>query len=228
MPEDESWREWMRGYRTLYLEKDVLPIRRLGAPDDFLRFMAQTALRSSGIHSLSGAARDAGVPLSSAENYLRLIEGSCQWFRVPPYYRNLGKRLVKAPKGYWFDSGVLAFLMGVATWGEAQGAGRLGALFETWAANELRAAIWSSSGALELYYWRTYAGAEVDFVVAQGERLLPIEVKAADSLASVKLRGLGTFLQDHGSAAPFGVVIHGGAEHQLIGPRIVAVSARAL
>lgn len=226
--DDESWREWMRAYRALYLEKDVLPMRRLAAPDDFLRFMTQTAYRSGGILSLSDLGRDAGVPLSSAQNYLRLLEGSCQWFRVLPYHRNLGKRLVKAPKGYWCDSGVLAFLMGVADWDQAQSAGRLGPLFETWAANEIRAATWMSSERLELHHWRTHGGSEVDFVLSLGERLLPIEVKSASSLSPKSLRGLDSFLADHGKAAPFGVVIYTGSEHRILGPRLIAVSAMAL
>jgi len=226
--DDESWREWMKAYRALYLEKDVLPVRRLGAPDDFLRFMTQLAYRSSGLLSLSDSARDAGVPLSSSQNYLRLLEGSCQWSRVAPYHRNLGKRLVKSPKGYWFDSGVLAFLMGVSDWEQAQSADRLGALFETWVANEIRAAIWQSSEALELHHWRTQTGVEVDFVLSMGERLLPIEAKSSSSITPKMLRGLETFLADHAKAAPFGVLIYSGAEHRLLGPKIIAISATAL
>ncbi|MDO8756834.1 MAG: DUF4143 domain-containing protein, partial [Elusimicrobiota bacterium] len=226
--DDEAWREWMKAYRALYLEKDVLPVRRLGAPDDFLRFMTQLAYRSSGLLSLSDSARDAGVPLSSAQNYLRLLEGSCQWSRVAPYHRNLGKRLVKSPKGYWFDSGVLAFLMGISDWQQAQSADRLGALFETWVANEIRAAIWQSSEALELHHWRTQTGVEVDFVLSMGERLLPIEAKSSSSITPKMLRGLETFLADHAKAAPFGVLIYAGSEHRLLGPKIIAISATAL
>ncbi|MEK7764850.1 MAG: DUF4143 domain-containing protein, partial [bacterium] len=226
--DDESWQAWMRSYRALYLERDVLPMRRLGAPDDFLRFMTHTAYRSGGILSLSDLARDAGVPVSSAQNYLRLLEGSCQWFRVLPYHRHLGKRLVKSPKGYWFDSGVLAFLMGVTDWEHAQRADRLGPLFETWVANELRAATWMHPERLELHYWRTHSGHEVDFILSKGERLLPLEVKAASSLTPRHLRGLENFLADHGKAAPFGCVIYTGSEHRLLGPRILAISAMAL
>ena len=226
--DDESWREWMKAYRALYLEKDVQPLRRLGAPDDFLRFMTQLAYRSSGLLPLSDAARDAGVPLSSSANYLRLLESSCQWFRVAPYHRNLGKRLVKSPKGYWFDSGVLAFLMGISDWEQAQSADRLGALFETWVANEIRAAIWQSSEALELHHWRTQTGVEVDFVLSMGERLLPIEAKSSASITPKMLRGLETFLADHAKAAPFGVLIYSGCEHRLLGPKIIAISATAL
>lgn len=226
--DDETWREWMRAYRALYLDRDVLPVRRLGAPDDFLRFMTQAAYRSAGLLSLSDLARDAGVPLSSAQNYLRLLEGSCQWFRVKPYHRNLGKRLVKSPKGYWFDSGVLAFLMGVSTWEQARSADRLGALFETWVANELRAASWMSSEGLDVHHWRTHAGAEVDFVLSCGGRLLPVEVKAASNLLPPHLRGLEAFLAEHGKAAPFGIVVYAGKEHRLLGPRLLAVSALSL
>ena len=227
-PDDESWREWMRGYRALYLEKDVLPIRRLSAPEDFLRFMTRLAYRSGGLLSLSDSARGAGVPLSSAQNYLRLLEGSCQWFKLAPYHRNLGKRLVKSPKGYWFDSGVLAFLMGVAHWDEARDADRLGALFETWIANEIRAAPWLVSERLELHHWRTQTGVEVDFVLSLGERLLPLEAKASSSITPKMLRGLETFLADHARNAPFGAVIYSGSEHRLLGPRMIAVSAAAL
>lgn len=226
--DDATWREWMRAYRALYLERDVLPVRRLAAPEDFLRFMTQTAYRSGGLLSLSDLGRDAGVPLSSAQNYLRLIEGSCQWFRVLAYHRNLGKRLVKSPKGYWFDSGVLAYLLGVSDWEQARSAGRLGALFETWVANEIRAATWMISERLELHHWRTQAGSEVDFVLSLGERLLPIEVKSASTLSPKDLRGLETFLADHKKEAPFAVVLYTGAEHRLIGPRIIALSAMAL
>ena len=225
--DDEAWRDWMRAYRALYLDRDVLPVRRLGAPEDFLRFMTHLAYRSGGLLSLSDAARDAGVPLSSAENYLRLLEGSCQWFKVAPFHRNLGKRLVKSPKSYWFDSGVLAFLMGVSRWEEARSADRLGALFETWVADELRAAACLGSDGLELHHWRTRTGVEVDFVLSLGERLLPLEAKAASPIAPKMLRGLDAFLAEHGKNAPFGAVIYSGSEHRLLGPRIIAISAAA-
>ncbi len=226
--DDEAWRDWLRAYRVLYLERDVLPVRRLGAAEDFLRFMTHLAYRSAGLLSLSDAARDAGVPLSSAQNYLRLLEGSCQWARVTPYFRNLGKRLTKSPKGYWFDSGVLAFLMGVTHWDQAQAADRLGALFETWVANELRAALWLNSEPLELHHWRTRTGVEVDFVLALGDRALPIEVKAGSGVSPSMLKGIAAFIADHGKAAPFGAVIYTGSEHRLLGPRTIAISAAAL
>lgn len=218
----------MRGYRVLYLEKDVFPVRRLGAPEDFLRFMTQWAYRSGGLLALTDSARGAGVPTASAQNYERLLEGSCQWFKVPPFHRNLGKRLAKSPKGFWFDSGVLAFLMGVASWEDARRADRLGALFETWVAGELRAATWRTSEIVQLHHWRTETGVEVDFVLDLGERLLPLEAKASSSITPKMLRGLEAFLSDHGGHAPFGAVIYSGSEHRLLGPRVIAISAAAL
>lgn len=219
------WLDWMRSYRSLYLDRDVLPQRRLGLIEDFLRVMAHMAWRTAQNISLSGVSRDAGVPVSSVAVYLRLLEQSCQWIRLPAYHRNLGKRLQKTPKGYWFDSGVAAFLMGVTHKDQATQQQRWGALFETWLVNELKTAHSIYPEISGLYHWRTQTGLEVDIVIEGMGRILPVECKSGRTLGHELSSGMRAFLSLFRKDAPFGLILYGGTEPQLLPDNVVALPA---
>ncbi len=142
---------------------------------------------------------------------------------VPPWWRNLGKRLVKSPKLHFGDAGLAGHLLGIRRWEEAGRANLGGALLETLVAQHLLVFAECSKRATAIFHYRTHAGAEADFVASRGAGRLPIEVKSASAVRGSELRGMESFLGDFGGEAPFGVCLTGGTEVLPAGRGIVAI-----
>ncbi len=167
---------WATSYVQTYLERDVrslLAVRDLGAFQVFLRL---AAARTGQVLNLSDLARDAGISHPTARQWLSVLEASHQIVLLRPHFENLGKRLVKAPKLYWLDTGVVASLVGldertVTTHAMA------GALFETAVVAEFIKAHHHRGREPRLWYWRSSDGWEVDLLLERGGELHPIEIK---------------------------------------------------
>jgi len=172
-------------YVATYLERDVRQALEVRSLRDFERFLRLLALRSGQLLSLASVASDVGVSPNTAKSWLAVLEASNVIFLLEPYYRNLGKRIVKAPKLYFLDTGLLCFLAGLRSARELRASGLLGAIFETLALGQ-----WLRSRANrgldpDIYYYRDHHGHEVDFVVPAGEKLHLIECKWSASAAQL-------------------------------------------
>src|SRR4030042_1120573 len=122
---------WYGSYLTTYLERDVRNILNVGNLRDFDRFLRAVASRTAQILSYSDLARDVGIAPNTAKKWVSVLQASGQIFLLEPYFKNIGKRLVKSPKLYLCDTGLAAFLMGFENW---EGIARhpvIGALWET-------------------------------------------------------------------------------------------------
>jgi predicted AAA+ superfamily ATPase len=219
---------WFEGYVRTYLERDLQDVASIAALVDFRRVMGLSALRLGQIINQSELARDAALSQATVHRYLNLLEASYQIVRVPAFTRSRTKRLIKAPKLYWIDTGLAGFLLGVATANELRSHNLAGAMLENLVYTELL--IWreTQTPRPEIYYWRTASGAEVDFVVQSRNGLLPIEVKMSTRAQMGDIRSLEAFLDEHSKEARFGVLLYGGDEVIALTPRIVAVPVRAI
>lgn len=225
--QDERTR-WFEGYVRTYLERDLQDVASISALIDFRRVMGLSALRLGQIINQSELARDAALSQATVHRYLNLLEASYQIVRVPAFTRSRTKRLIKAPKLYWIDTGLAAFLLGVSTANELRGHKLAGAMLENLIYTQLL--IWreTQTPRPEVYYWRTASGAEVDFVVQSRNGLLPIEVKMTSRAQMGDIRSLEAFLDEYSKDARFGVLLYGGDAVIALTPRIVAVPARAI
>ena len=219
---------WFEGYVRTYLERDLQDVASISALIDFRRVMGLSALRLGQIINQSELARDAALSQATVHRYLNLLEASYQIVRVPAYTRSRSKRLIKAPKLYWIDTGLAAFLLGAATAGELRSHNLAGAMLENLVYTQLL--IWreTQTPRPEVYYWRTASGAEVDFVVQSRNGLLPIEVKMTSRAQMGDIRSLEAFLDEYPKDARFGVLLYGGDAVIALTPRIVAVPVRAI
>jgi predicted AAA+ superfamily ATPase len=213
---------WFEGYVRTYLERDLRELADVSSLPDFRRLMGLAAQRIGQLLNQTEIGRDAGVAQATAHRYLNILEITFQTYRVPAYSVSLSRRLIKAPKLYWGDTGIAAFLAGLATVNDLRQSRLAGALLENHVLAALRAWRETYHPRPEVTFWRTAAGVEVDFVVEAGARLLPIEVKTAARVHLDDLRGLEEFLEEHREHAPFGMVLHGGKEASLPTTRIVA------
>ena len=215
--------QWFDGYIRTYLERDLQDIASISSLSDFRRLMRLAALRAGQMLNQSELARDAALAQATAHRYLNLLETSYQIVRLPAFATNRSKRLVKTPKLYWTDTGLAAHLAGLTAHGTPSKGDIPGALLENLVLMQMLAWRETVVPRPEIHYWRTHSGAEVDFVIEHGRRLLPIEVKSASRARLGDTDGLSAFLDDHPKSAPFGILLYGGSETLMLSERIVAV-----
>lgn len=158
-------RLWFSSYLQTYLERDVRQISSVQDPAMFRRFFALVASRHGQVLNKSDLAAPLGMSVPGIGRWLDILEATAQILIVPPYFENLGKRLIKSPKVYLSDPGLACHLLGIETEAELEKSPFLGALFEGFIAAEIVKAQVNTGGRRELYYFRDQQGLEVDFVV---------------------------------------------------------------
>ena len=201
---------WQASYVQTYLERDVRAIRQIGDLTQYQSFLKVLATRSGQLLNLSDVARDLGVAVNTAKAWLSILEATYQVIVVRPYFANVGKRLVKTPKVYFTDSGTLCHLVGLKDAEHAAAGPMGGAIFETAVLSEVFKTLTNRGEAPQIYFWRTSAGTEVDFVVPSAGGLVPIEVRQSATPRPAMASGIRTLRQDLGDACLPGYVIHPG------------------
>lgn len=173
-------RLWFSSYVQTYLERDVRAVTAVRDLATFRRFLALLASRHGQVLNKTDLAAPLGVSVPTITQWLAVLETTAQVLIVPPFYENLGKRLIKSPKVYVADSGLACHLLGIATAGELGRSPFLGALFEGFIASEIAKAQVNSGHRRELYHFRDEQGLEVDFLVpGRGGSVTLVECKAA-------------------------------------------------
>lgn len=174
--------DWFASYVASYLERDVRQLIRVQDLSRFQRFLRLCAGRTGQLLNLSALATETGISQSTAGNWLAVLEASDVVFRLPPYFENFGKRLVKTPKLYLVDSGLACWLLGIHTTNALALHPLREALFETLVVGEVLKSRLNQGLAPELYFWRDNHGLEVDLLIAADNELQPIEVKSGQTI----------------------------------------------
>ncbi|MCJ7610644.1 MAG: ATP-binding protein [Candidatus Aminicenantes bacterium] len=223
MDSQQARREWFSAYRQTYLERDLFNIQAIEHVPDFNKLLTLAAARTGRLLNMSDLARDCGLPFSTLRRYMGILETTFQVFFVRPYYANIGNRLAKTPKIYFQDTGMAAYLAGFDDWGAVERQAAAGAMAETWTAGELRKLIGVTDSRIQLYFWRTHAGQEVDLLMERAGRLVAIEVKWGNRIDDAAVRNLERCAIDLKGALGLSIVLYGGKEVVALGPRILAV-----
>ena len=163
--------DYFPNYITTYLDRDARQGAGILRLDDFNRMVSLCAQRTSQLLNVSSLARDVGVSVSTAGGWLSALDASYITFKVQPYFANLGKRLVKTPKLYFWDTGLAASLAGLEDVDDLLLDERRGALFENAIATELLKRSLANGRQVRLSFWREASGREVDFVIERGGRV---------------------------------------------------------
>jgi len=216
-------RKWFDSYRQPYIERDIRDIATIEHLPDFGRLMSLLSFRTGQIINFSEVSRDMGLPLSTLRRYMDLLEVTYQIYFLRPYFVNIGKRLIKMPKLYFGDSGMACHLSAVENWQTLERQGRVGSIVETWAASELRKLISIGGGRYQLYYWRTYAGREVDFIIENGEKIIAVEVKWSHKLERSDIAGLKDCARDLKGRHVLSVLLYPGTELVAIDKQTIAM-----
>jgi hypothetical protein len=174
---------WFASYLQTYLERDVRAITNIRDLVTFRRFLALLASRHGQILNKTDLAAPLGVSVPTIGEWLQVLEITSQVILVPPYFENLGKRLIKSPKLYWGDPGFACYLLGIASEADLQRSPFLGQLFEGFVAAEILKSQVNRGARRELYYFRDQQGLEVDFLIPRPNAgLWLIECKAGKTV----------------------------------------------
>lgn len=223
-------RTWFASYLDTVTQKDVPEIARIRQARDLKRILRFLAANTAGELNVASLARDLGMPRTTVDGYLPLLETVYLSFQVPAWSRNLSAKVVKHPKVHVLDAGLAAHLLGVDPAGlslpSSPAAGRL---LETFVAGELaRQRTWAREP-FDLHHLRDRDGMEVDLVLARPDgRVAGVEVKAARSLGASDARSLAWMRDRLGPDFVQGVVLYTGEAVLPLGDRLTALPISAL
>lgn len=207
-------RIWYGNYVDNYLERDVrqlINVRDLGA---FQRFVRMCAARTGQILNLSSLAGDCGITHNTAKAWISVLAASYIVHLLQPHHKNFNKRLIKSPKLYFYDPGLAAWLLNIQTAQQLATHSARGQIFETWVVAELLKYRLNLAQKSNLYFWRDNKGHEVDVLIEQADKLLPVEIKSGQTVADDFLGSLKKFRSLAGRSAGRGFLVYGGDQAQ--------------
>ena len=201
---------WLAQYIATYLERDVLELLRIRHLDLFGRFVRLAAARTGQLLNLSTLASDCGISHVTAREWLAVLEASYLFTRLPPFFRNFGKRLVKHPKLYCLDVGLAAWLSGIRDVDSLAVHPMRGALFETLMVSELMKTAFNQAKPNDLHFWRDHRGEEIDVVIERNGVLQAMEFKSGATVASDWFKPIKRWQALADRPTPTPILVYGG------------------
>lgn len=205
--------KWFANYVMTYIERDVRQVVEVQNLSLFQRFIKMCAARVGQLINMSSLAIDCGVSHNTIRSWLSVLEAGYVVFLLQPHHQNFGKRLVKTPKLYFYDTGLAAFLLGIRDAEQLAIHSARGSLFENLVVSELLKQRYNQGLASNLYFWRNNTGDEVDVVIEQGEQLMPMEIKSGQTVNADFLTGINKWMKIAGDAALTPQLVYGGNEN---------------
>ncbi|WP_416439680.1 ATP-binding protein [Phnomibacter sp. MR] len=170
--------KWMGSYVQTYVQRDVRLIRNITNLGQFTRFLQLLANYAGQLINREEIGRTIGVDNKTVQSWLGILEESYIVYLLQPWYNNLNKRITKTPKLYFYDTGLLCYLMGITTEAKLRQHNALGAIFENWVITEIRKNQYNAGLDGGMYFFRDSAGNEVDLVLEKNGSTYAIEIKA--------------------------------------------------
>ena len=209
---DLSPRFWFPAYVTANVERDVRQLLNVQDLDIFQRFLSLCAGRSGQLLNLSALASECGITHNTAKAWISVLEASYILFQLRPHHANFRKRLVKSPKIYFYDTGLLCWLLGIQEAKQVVTHPLRGSIFETFIVSELMKTRFNRMENVGFYFWRDSNGNEIDVIADYGGRLMPIEIKSGQTLNRDFFSGLERWMALAGDQAFAPALVYGGTE----------------
>lgn len=214
--ETEDKINWLKDYRTTYLERDISDVGQVSNLDMFIMVQKMLSTRTAQLLSLSEIAREVTLAVNTVKRYINLLQRSLQCYLVPPFFSNVSKRFIKSPKLYFLDIGLIKAILGELSIHDS-------ALYENWIFSELLK--WKQLQTIEpeLYFYRTAAGKEIDFLLIGKRKIVPLEITFSQVVSSTDARNMVSFLEEYRQLASTGIIIYPGKEMHLVMKNIWAI-----
>jgi predicted AAA+ superfamily ATPase len=199
-------------YLKTYVERDVRLIKNITNLDVFQKFIQLLAGRTGQLFNQSSLGNELGVDNKTINAWMNLLEISFIAFRLQPYHQNFSKRIVKTPKVYFYDTGLLAYLLGIRTVHDLQLHFAKGQLFENFVLLEKIKQTWNSKSYEKYYFWRDTRGSEIDILMERNQQLNAIEIKSGKTIHPDFFKSLHSFKKIKPDTPLF--LVYGGQELQ--------------
>ena len=205
--------DWISAYIETYLNRDVRTLINIGDTRDFRNFIKILAARAGNILNMSEISRDIGVSVVTIKKWLSVLEASYIIYLLPPYFKNLGKRIIKSPKLYFYDTGLVAFINGINQNNISEVSGFYGSLFENYVITEIIKREMHLNSKASFYYFRTNHGEEIDMILDKGISQEFIEIKSSETFKTSMIKTIENNLSKNQK----GIILHKGKTNLTIG-----------
>jgi len=202
--------QWLASYVQTYIERDVRSIVNITDLDTFGRFVRLCAGRTSQVLNMQSLGNDCGIDGKTARRWLSILEASFIVTRLRPYHGNFNKRLIKSPKLYFLDSGLLCYLLGIQKPEELLMHSARGAIFESWVIAEFYKSYYHTGKPPSMYYFRDSNQNEIDLILEHGSHVIPIEIKSGQTINKDFFKGIEYWRKLTGNSESQAVLIYGG------------------
>jgi predicted AAA+ superfamily ATPase len=192
----EIWSEklnpqkWLSSYIQTYIQRDVRQLKNISNLALFSRFVFLCANYAGQILNRDELSRQVGVDTKTIQSWLGLLENSYILFQLQPWYNNLNKRIIKSPKIYFYDTGLLCTLLNITSKSGLKNHSMSGAIFENWCISEIKKNKCNEGEIGGLFYFRDHLGNEIDLIIEKETGPLAVEIKSASKPDKKLLEGL--------------------------------------
>lgn len=214
---------WFSSYIRTYIESDAKELANIRNLDKFIKMYRLCMLRSAGLFNKNEIQQEAGLDNKTFDSYFNVLEHTYQVQKLSPYYNNRLKRLIKTPKVFAIDTGVLCHLLQITTPEGFEASHFKGAILETWVFNELLKANSYAKHKAHLHYYRTSDKKEIDFVLELESKVIAIEVKATTTVNPHDLKHIRSLQAELGETFDKGLVLYRGERLLKLGENLYAV-----
>lgn len=204
--------DWYPGYIRTYIDRDVRQIKNITDLVVFERFMGLLAGRNGQELNLSSLAVETGVDVKTIQSWIGILESSYIIYLLKPHYKNFNKTIVKRPKVYFHDTGLVCSLLGITNEGQLVNHPSRGSLFESLIISELVKKRTNEGRQINLYFWRDKTGHEIDIIVDNAGELVPVEIKSGKTINSEFFKNIQYWMSLSGFSK--GYIVYAGKEEQ--------------
>lgn len=201
-------------YLQTYVQRDITELIEVKNLTLFKKFIKLVAGRAGQLINYNSLANDCGVSQPTIKSWISALESSYILFTLPPYFENISKRLIKTPKLYFYDTGLLCYLLGIKEADEIRTHPLKGNLFENMMISEYVKRIHHKNEVIDVWFWRDVAGHEIDFLTKKGATFSLYEIKSTETIMPNQFKGLSYFESVHPSEKHNKNVVYAGTDAQ--------------
>lgn len=202
--------DWLANYYRTYVDKDVRQVLGIGDLETYQRFVRICAGRNGQLVNFSSLAADAGISHSTARQWVSTLEASFLITLIRPHHQNFNKRLIKSPRLYFLDTGLLCYLLRIGDADALLDHPYRGPIFEAFVFSETIKAFMNRGMDPTLFFWRDRTGHEIDLLIERGDELLPVEIKSGRTVVMDSFKSLKFWLSLKGNSQETGALVYAG------------------
>jgi predicted AAA+ superfamily ATPase len=199
---------WFSSYLATYVERDVRNIKSITDLGRFQVFIGLLAARAGKLLNMSEIGKECGITQPTVRDWLSILEATYMIYLLKPYHNNQTKRLVKSPKLYFVDTGLLCYLLGIDTTERFLKSAERGSIFENMVVIEYKKRLAALKGYSQCFFYRTSSGVEVDLIIEKEGKIEAHEIKWAKTLSRDMAEPLSLFMKEHSVSSASVLSLH--------------------